>query len=162
MAWVGCSARYQREEVSAAIQALDPHLDRANTTVGLKGKQELPPSCPGLLQPHHPRRAGLPRECSVPQTCPAHWELAGWQHEEQEAGNANYAETGSTCNSHPPHLAPGPGKDSRLLPGARAEGGAPCPPACLGRSLEKAGCGGRRPPPAAGKGIRMQTAFIVI
>ena len=62
-----------------------------------------------------------------------------------------------------PNQAPGLGKGSRLLPRGRSRRMIPLP-SCLpwrepaGGCLEKAGCGGRRPPPAAGRGIRMQTA----
>lgn len=72
----------------------------ANTTTGVK-KEKLRPDFPGLFQPHQPRRARLPKEHSVPKTCPAQQEQTGWQPEEREAGagNANYAETGSTCSS---------------------------------------------------------------
>ena len=141
MARVGCSPCYpERREISCCLSTSPSPGQGANATVGLKRKEELPPDCPGLLQPHQPRKAGLPEERSVARTCPVHGERAGWQQEEREAraGNANYAETGSTCSSPHPWPCTRPqawGKAAGSCPGAGAEGGSPCPPACLGGSL---------------------------
>lgn len=133
----------------------------ANAAVGLKRKEELPPcNCPALLQPHQPRRVGVPEERSVPQRSQSE------QDGSRRSGRLGLGMLTMRRRALPaappasPRLAPG------LLPGARGEGGAPCPARpgmeSAGGCPEKAGCGGRRPPPAAGGGIRMRTACIAI
>lgn len=61
-------------EISCCLSTSPSPGQGANATVGLKRKEELPPDFPGLLQPHQPRKAGLPEECSVTRTCPVHRE----------------------------------------------------------------------------------------